>query len=83
MCNLHNSIIDSIKLLDPEFGTNTRYPWKDFCLTGGGSMYANIAVELYDFLQPHFDQNIKIVAPPERDLSIWIGGSIYASLSTK
>lgn len=25
---------------------------------------------------------VKIIAPPERKLSVWIGGSIFASLST-
>ena len=30
---------------------------------------------------PHRDQ-VKIVAPPERKYSVWIGGSILASLST-
>lgn len=26
--------------------------------------------------------NIKVIAPPERKYSAWIGGSIFASLST-
>ena len=30
----------------------------------------------------HTDPKIKIIAPPERKYSVWIGGSILSSLST-
>ena len=29
-----------------------------------------------------YDRQVKIIAPPERKYSVWIGGSILASLST-
>uniref|UniRef100_A0A0M3HHB0 Actin n=1 Tax=Ascaris lumbricoides TaxID=6252 RepID=A0A0M3HHB0_ASCLU len=57
-------------------------------LSGGSTMYPGIA----DRMQAkHFKEitalapstmKIKIIAPPERKYSVWIGGSILASLST-
>merc|ERR1711931_68416 len=52
-------------------------------LSGGTTMYAGIA----DRMQKEITQlapstvKIKIIAPPERKYSVWIGGSILASLS--
>merc|ERR1712142_412745 len=43
-------------------------------LSGGSTMYPGIA----DRMQ----KEINIIAPPERKYSVWIGGSILASLST-
>ena len=53
-------------------------------LSGGTTMYPGIA----DRLQKEVTSlapstlKIKIIAPPERKYSVWIGGSILASLST-
>merc|ERR1712080_111456 len=53
-------------------------------LSGGTTMYPGIN----DRMQKEITQlapssmKIKIVAPPERKYSVWIGGSILASLST-
>jgi len=53
-------------------------------LSGGSTMYDGIAdrmqKELTD-LAPN-TMRIKIIAPPERKYSVWIGGSILASLAT-
>jgi actin beta/gamma 1 len=53
-------------------------------LSGGSTLYAGIAdrmqKELTD-LAPN-TMKIKIIAPPERKYSVWIGGSILASLAT-
>jgi len=53
-------------------------------MSGGTTMFDGIAervkIEL-DALSPQ-TMNVKIVAPPERKYSVWIGGSILASLST-
>ncbi|KAH8836078.1 actin 1 [Flagelloscypha sp. PMI_526] len=53
-------------------------------LSGGSTMYPGIADRLQKELT-HLAPSamrIKIVAPPERKYSVWIGGSILASLST-
>ncbi|XP_027218506.1 actin-2, muscle-specific [Penaeus vannamei] len=53
-------------------------------MSGGTTMYPGIAdrmqKELGNLAPPTI--KIKIIAPPERKYSVWIGGSILASLST-
>ncbi|KAJ7371163.1 hypothetical protein OS493_027852 [Desmophyllum pertusum] len=56
----------------------------DILLSGGSTMFPGIA----DRMQKEISalapptMKIKIIAPPERKYSVWIGGSILASLST-
>lgn len=53
-------------------------------LSGGTTMYPGIADRMQKeitTLAPH-TMKIKIIASPERKYSVWIGGSILASLST-
>ena len=53
-------------------------------LSGGSTMYPGIADRMQKeitALAPPL-MKIKIIAPPERKYSVWIGGSILASLST-
>jgi len=53
-------------------------------MSGGTTMYAGIAdrmqKEITALAPPSI--KVKIIAPPERKYSVWIGGSILASLST-
>jgi len=53
-------------------------------LSGGTTMFENMENRLNAELSALAPQTmqIKIVAPPERKYSVWIGGSILASLST-
>jgi hypothetical protein len=53
-------------------------------LSGGTTMFPGIADRMskeITALAPS-SMKIKVVAPPERKYSVWIGGSILASLST-
>ena len=53
-------------------------------LSGGSTMFPGIADRMQKeitALAPQ-DMKIKIIAPPERKYSVWIGGAILASLST-
>jgi actin-related protein len=53
-------------------------------LSGGSTMYPGIADRMQKeitYLAPS-TMKIKIIAPPERKYSTWIGGSILASHST-
>merc|ERR1719187_753065 len=53
-------------------------------LSGGTTMYPGIADRMQKeitALAPS-TMKIKMIAPPERKYSVWIGGSILASLST-
>ena len=52
--------------------------------SGGSTMYEGLAERLtkeMEALAPP-TMKIKVIAPPERKYSVWIGGSILASLST-
>jgi hypothetical protein len=53
-------------------------------LSGGTTMFPGIADRMQKELTSlsPASMKIKIVAPPERKYSVWIGGSILASLST-
>merc|ERR1712078_616916 len=53
-------------------------------MSGGTTMYAGIADRLSKELTAlaPASMKVKIIAPPERKYSVWIGGSILSSLST-
>jgi len=62
--------------------------WRDLygnvVLSGGTTMFPGIADRMQKELTAlaPSTMKIKIIAPPERKYSVWIGGSILASLST-
>ena len=45
-------------------------------------MFPNFDVRLTKEMQALAPRKVKVVAPPERKYSVWIGGSIMSSLST-
>ncbi|UJR26509.1 hypothetical protein I4U23_007836 [Adineta vaga] len=53
-------------------------------LSGGTTMYSGIADRLEKDLKGLIPSNmkVKVIAPPERKYSVWIGGSILSSLQT-
>lgn len=53
-------------------------------LSGGTTMFPGIGERMMKEMSQLAPQSIKIkvVAPPERKYSVWIGGSILSSLST-
>ena len=58
-----------------------------FCnivLSGGSTMFPGFADRIHQELASMAPRNtrIKVIAPPERYATVWIGGSILASLST-
>jgi len=58
--------------------------YKNIVMSGGSTMYEGLADRLakeITALAPSTNE-IKVIAPPERKYSVWIGGSILASLST-
>jgi len=58
--------------------------YANIVMSGGSTMYTGLAERLEKemvSLAPT-TMKIKVVAPPERKYSVWIGGSILASLST-
>jgi actin len=58
--------------------------YANIVLTGGTTMFPGLRDRMQkeiEYLAPS-SMHIKVIAPPERKYSVWIGGSILASLST-
>jgi len=78
---IHQLTYDSIMKCDIDIRKDL---YKNTVLSGGTTMFQFIEERLLDEmtkLAPAGNE-IKIIAPPERKYSVWIGGSILASLST-
>merc|ERR1712134_210169 len=58
--------------------------YNNIVLSGGTTMYPGIADRMTKELTALVPSTmkIKVIAPPERKYSVWIGGSILSSLST-
>jgi len=58
--------------------------YNNIVMSGGSTMFKGIAERMQKELKALIPDSmtIKIIAPPERKYSVWIGGSILASLST-
>merc|ERR1712027_107743 len=78
---IHQLTYDSIMKCDIDIRKDL---YKNTVLSGGTTTFPAIEERLLDEmtkLAPAGNE-IKIIAPPERKYSVWIGGSILASLST-
>ncbi|KAJ3090640.1 actin, partial [Physocladia obscura] len=78
---IHQATYDSIIKCDVDI---RRELYGNIVLSGGTTMYPGLDARMQremTALAPS-TMKIKIVAPPERKYSVWIGGSILASLST-
>jgi len=78
---IHETTYNSIMKCDVDIRKDL---YANTVLSGGTTMYAGIADRMQkemSSLAPS-TMKIKIIAPPERKYSVWIGGSILASLST-
>uniref|UniRef100_A0AAQ4NZN7 Uncharacterized protein n=1 Tax=Gasterosteus aculeatus aculeatus TaxID=481459 RepID=A0AAQ4NZN7_GASAC len=78
---IHETTYNSIMKCDVDIRKDL---YANTVLSGGTTMYPGIAdrmqKEITALAPP--TMKIKIIAPPERKYSVWIGGSILASLST-
>jgi len=78
---IHKLIFNSIMKCDVDIRKDL---YANIVLSGGSTMYPGIhervEKEVTALAPP--SMKIKVVAPPERKYSVWIGGSILASLST-
>merc|ERR1712202_67163 len=78
---IHEGCFNSIMKCDIDIRKDL---YANTVLSGGTTMYPGIADRMQKeitALAPS-TMKIKIIAPPERKYSVWIGGSILASLST-
>jgi actin-related protein len=78
---IHQTTYDSIMKCDVDIRKDL---YGNIVLSGGTTMFEGIAERMEKEIKALAPQSmkIKIVAPPERKYSVWIGGSILASLST-
>merc|ERR1711920_459079 len=78
---IHETTYNSIMKCDVDIRKDL---YGNIALSGGSTMFPGIADRMskeITALAPS-SMKIKVVAPPERKYSVWIGGSILASLST-
>jgi len=78
---VHQTTYDSIMKCDVDIRKDL---YGNIVLSGGTTMFEGIDTRMEKEIKALAPQSmkIKIVAPPERKYSVWIGGSILASLST-
>ncbi|KAA0185423.1 Actin beta/gamma 1 [Fasciolopsis buskii] len=78
---LHETTYSSIMKCDVDIRKDL---YGNIVLSGGSTMFPGIAERIQKEISTLAPSTlkIKIVAPPERKYSVWIGGSILASLST-
>jgi actin beta/gamma 1 len=78
---IHDTMFQTIMKCDVDIRKDL---YANIVLSGGSTMYDGIAERLTKEIVALAPQTmkIKVVAPPERKYSVWIGGSILASLST-
>ncbi|KAL6069431.1 hypothetical protein STEG23_009784 [Scotinomys teguina] len=80
-CGIHETTFNSIMKCDADIREDL---YANTVLSDGTTMYPGIADRMQKeitALAPS-TMKIKIIAPPERKYSVWISGSILASLST-
>lgn len=78
---IHETAYNSIMKCDVDIRKDL---YGNIVMSGGSTMFPGIADRVHKevtALAP-VSMKIKVVAPPERKYSVWIGGSILASLST-
>jgi actin beta/gamma 1 len=78
---IHDATFQTIMKCDVDIRKDL---YANIVLSGGTTMYPGIAERLTKEVVALAPQTmkIKVVAPPERKYSVWIGGSILSSLST-
>jgi actin, other eukaryote len=81
MNGIHMTAFNSIMKADIDIRKDL---YNNIVLSGGSTMFIGIATRVQDEIERLAPSSVKIkvIAPPERQYSVWIGGSILSSLST-
>ncbi|KAH3881449.1 actin, clone 302-like [Dreissena polymorpha] len=80
-CGVHEVLYNSVMKSDIDIRKDL---WSNVVMSGGSTMFPGIADRMkkeLDNMVPS-GMKVKVIAPPERKYSVWIGGSILSSLST-
>ena len=80
-CGVHETTYNSILKCDIDIRKDL---YANIVLSGGSTMFGHIADRMQKEVTTFSpaSMKVKIVAPPERKYSVWIGGSILSSLAT-
>jgi actin-related protein len=78
---IHNYCFDSVMKCDTDVRKDL---FQNIILSGGSTLFEGLAERMWTEIHNLAPTNgrIKVMAPPERKYSVWLGGSILASLST-
>lgn len=78
---VHKFCFDSVMKCDNDIRKDL---FNNIILSGGSTMFDGTAERMWQEVHNLAPNNnkIKVLAPPERKFSVWLGGSILASLST-
>lgn len=78
---IHEYVIDSIKKSDIDLRKDL---YQNILLSGGTSMFEGIQERLNKEISAKAPSNtqVRLIAPVERKYSVWIGGSLLATLAT-
>ena len=81
MTGMHRTAYSSIMKTDIDIRKDL---YSNAVMSGGSTMFAGIANRVQREIEALAPKSIKVkvIAPPERQYSVWIGGSILSSLST-
>lgn len=81
LSGMHETAFNSIMKTDIDIRKDL---YNNIVMSGGSTMFAGIATRVQKELETLAPKavKIKVIAPPERQYSVWIGGSILSSLST-
>ncbi|EFC47817.1 predicted protein, partial [Naegleria gruberi] len=78
---IHENIFTSIRKSDLDIRKEL---YSNIILSGGSTLFNGIVERLDNELRElsHSSMNIRIIAPPDRKYTAWLGGSIFSQLST-
>jgi len=78
---VHKYCFDSVMKVDADIRKDL---FANIILSGGSTLFEGMAQRMWHEMHNLAPTNnrIKVLAPPERKYSVWLGGSILASLST-
>ena len=81
MQGIHKFAYDSVSKCDSDVRKDL---FLNIILSGGTTLFEGIGERMWHELHKQAPSNhkIKVLAPPERKYSVWLGGSILAALST-
>ncbi|WAQ97370.1 ACT1-like protein [Mya arenaria] len=81
MPGLHESVYNSIVKCDVDLRKDL---YANILLSGGSTVFTDIAARMLHEVSCIASRGtkVKVISPPERKYSVWIGGSILASLSS-